>query len=126
MKKATPKSSPNYRSSKYSKSKTGHKSKANDLKASVCLISIIDEQVVQRALQSGAALDQYNIVVCPDGHEHEIDISPFIEKLRKAGHNIVQNVEVWKGDCPLVGKGNAMNMVRVYSYINTDGSAAND
>lgn len=130
MKNATPNgSSTNHLDSeKYSKPRTSNNphSKANDREANACFISIFDEQAALHALQNGLALDQYNIVVCPDGHEHEIDISPFIKKLRKAGHNIVQKVEVWKGDCPLVGKGNAMNMVRVYSYVHTNGSAAND
>ena len=126
MKKATPKSSPNYRSSKYSKSKTGHNSKPNEPEASACIINQFDEQVLLLALQSGTALDQHNIVICPAGHEHEIDISPFIKKLREAGYAIDEYTQMWKGNCPYLGKGKAINLTRVYSYIDTTRSAAND
>ena len=126
MKKATPKSSPNYRSSKYSKSKTGYKSKPNKPEANACIINQFDEQVLLLALQSGTALDQHNIVICPAGHEHEIDISPFIEKLRKAGYAIDEHTQMWKGNCPYLGKGKAINLTRVYSYIGPTRSAAND
>ena len=126
MKKATPKSSPNYRSSKYSKSKTGYKSKPNKPEANACIINQFDEQVLLLALQTGTALDQHNIVVCPDGHEHVIDMSAFIEKLREAGHNIVQYDEAWKGDCPILGEGRARNTRRMYFYIDTTRSVGND
>ena len=126
MKKATPKSSPNYRSSKYSKSKTGYKSKPNEPEANACIINQFDEQVLLLALQTGTALDQHNIVVCPDGHEHEIDMSAFIEKLREAGHNIVQYDEAWKGNCPILGEGRARNTRRMYFYIDTTRSVGND
>jgi|TARA_B110000902_G_scaffold207514_1_gene236533 hypothetical protein len=126
MKKATPKSSPNYRSSKYSKSKTGYKSKPNKPEANACIINQFDEQVLLLALQTGTALDQHNIIICPAGHEHEIDISPFIEKLRKAGYAIDEHTQMWKGNCPYLGKGKAINLTRVYSYIGPTRSAAND
>jgi|TARA_B110000208_G_scaffold139401_1_gene168212 hypothetical protein len=126
MKKATPKSSPNYRSSKYSKSKTGYKSKPNKPEANACIINQFDEQVLLLALQAGTALDQHNIIICPAGHEHEIDISPFIEKLRKAGYAIDEYTQMWKGNCPYLGKGKAINLTRVYSYIGPTRSAAND
>jgi|TARA_B110000114_G_scaffold144108_1_gene152810 hypothetical protein len=126
MKKATPKSSPNYRSSKYSKSKTGYKSKPNKPEANACIINQFDEQVLLLALQTGTALDQHNIIICPAGHEHEIDISPFIEKLRKAGYAIDEYTQMWKGNCPYLGKGKAINLTRVYSYIGPTRSAAND
>ena len=126
MKKATPKSSPNYRSSKYSKSKTGYKSKPNEPEANACIINQFDEQVLLLALQTGTALDQHNIIICPAGHEHEIDISPFIEKLRKAGYAIDEHTQMWKGNCPYLGKGKAINLTRVYSYIGPTRSAAND
>ena len=126
MKKATPKSSPNYRSSKYSKSKTGYKSKPNKPEANACIINQFDEQVLLLALQTGTALDQHNIIICPAGHEHEIDISPFIEKLRKAGYAIDEYSQMWKGNCPYLGKGKAINLTRVYSYIGPTRSAAND
>ena len=126
MKKATPKSSPNYRSSKYSKSKTGYKSKPNKPEANACIINQFDEQVLLLALQTGTALDQHNIIICPAGHEHEIDISPFIEKLRKAGYAIDEHTQMWKGNCPYLGKGKAINLTRVYSYIDTTRSTAND
>ena len=126
MKKATPKSSPNYRSSKYSKSKTGYKSKPNKPEANACIINQFDEQVLLLALQAGTALDQHNIIICPAGHEHEIDISPFIEKLRKAGYAIDEHTQMWKGNCPYLGKGKAINLTRVYSYIGPTRSAAND
>ena len=126
MKKATPKSSPNYRSSKYSKSKTGYKSKPNKPEANACIINQFDEQVLLLALQAGTALDQHNIIICPAGHEHEIDISPFIEKLRKAGYAIDEYTQMCKGNCPYLGKGKAINLTRVYSYIGPTRSAAND
>lgn len=130
MKNATTNgSSTDHRASgKYNKTNTSNNpnSKPNGPEANACIINKFDEQVLLLALQGGTALDQYNIVGCPAGHEHEIDISPFIEKLREAGHNIVQHAEVWKGDCPILGKGRAMNMTRVYSYVHTNGSAAND
>ena len=126
MKKATHKSSPNYRSSKYSKSKTGYKSKPNKPEANACIINQFDEQVLLLALQTGTALDQHNIIICPAGHEHEIDISPFIEKLRKAGYAIDEHTQMWKGNCPYLGKGKAINLTRVYSYIGPTRSAAND
>ena len=126
MKKATPKSSPNYRSSKYSTSKTGHKSKPNGPETNACIINQFDEQVLLLALQAGTALDQHNIIICPAGHEHEIDISPFIEKLRKAGYAIDEYTQMWKGNCPYLGKGKAINLTRVYSYIGPTRSAAND
>ena len=126
MKKATPKSSPNYRSSKYSKSKTGYKSKPNKPEANACIINQFDEQVLLLALQTGTALDQHNIIICPAGHEHEIDISPFIKKLREAGYAIDEYTQMWKGNCPYLGKGKAINLTRVYSYIDTTRSAAND
>jgi len=126
MKKATPKSSPNYRSSKYSKSKTGYKSKPNKPEANACIINQFDEQVLLLVLQTGTALDQHNIIICPAGHEHEIDISPFIEKLRKAGYAIDEYTQMWKGNCPYLGKGKAINLTRVYSYIGPTRSAAND
>jgi hypothetical protein len=127
MKKATQKSSPNHRSSdQYSKAKSSRKAGPKKQKTGKCCIDEFDEQLVLRTLQSGATLDQHNIVVCPAEHEHEIDIAPFIEKLREAGHNIVQYAEIWKGDCPILGKGRARNMTRVYSYIDTNRSAAND
>ena len=126
MKKATHKSSPNYRSSKYSKSKTGYKSKPNKPEANACIINQFDEQVLLLVLQTGTALDQHNIIICPAGHEHEIDISPFIKKLREAGYAIDEYTQMWKGNCPYLGKGKAINLTRVYSYINTTRSAAND
>jgi len=127
MKKATPKSSPNHRSSdQYSKDRSSRKAGPKKQKGGACCIDDFDEQLVLRTLQRGEILDQHNIVVCPAGHEHEMDIAPLIAKLLEAGHSIAERVQVRKADCPHLGKGKAIYMTCVYSYIDTTRSAAND
>ncbi len=127
MKKGTPKSTPNHHTSgKYSKGRSSRKAGPKKQEPGTCCIGDFDEQLVLRTLQREQSLDQHHIVVCPAGHEHEMDIAPLIEKLREAGYAIDEHIQVWKGDCPHLGKGRAMNMTRVYSYIDTNRSAAND
>ena len=127
MKKATPKSSPNHHTSgKYSKGRSSRKAGPKKQEPGTCCIGDFDEQLVLRTLQREQSLDQHNIVVCPAGHEHEIDIAPLIAKLLEAGHSIAEYVQMRKTDCPHLGKGKAIYMTRVYSYIDTTRSAAND
>ena len=128
MKNATPNgnSTDHLSNDQYSKSQSTRKAGLQKQQSGKCYIDEFDEQHVLRALQKGRALDQHNIVVCPDGHEHEIDMSAFIEKLREAGHNIVQYDEEWKGDCPILGEGRARNTRRMYFYIDTTRSVGND
>ena len=127
MKNATPNgSSTNHLDSeKYNKNHTSNKPNFKP-KPGACCIGFFDEQVVLSALQSGQSLDQHNIIVCPAGHEHKMDIAPFIKKLREAGYVINEHTQMWKGNCPYLGKGKAINLTRVYSYIDTTRSAAND
>ena len=126
-KKTTPKSSPNHRSSgQYSKANSSRKAGAKKPEAGMCCIEDFDTQLVLRTLQREKSLDQHNIVVCPAGHEHEIDIAPLIAKLLEAGHSIAEHVQMREADCPHLGKGKAIYMTRVYSYIDTTRSAAND
>ena len=128
MKNATPNgnSTNHLNNDQYSKSQSTRKAGLKKQKSGKCYIDEFDEQHVLRALQRGRALDQHNIIICPAGHEHEIDISPFIEKLRKAGYAIDEHTQMWKGNCPYLGKGKAINLTRVYSYIGPTRSAAND
>ena len=127
MKNATPNgSSTNHLDSeKYNKT---HNSGKPNFKQNpgACYIGFFDEQVVLSTLQSGQSLDQYNIIVCPAGHEHNMDIAPLIKKLREAGYAIDEHTQMWKGDCPILGKGKAINLTLVYSCIDTTRSAAND
>ena len=126
-KKTTQKSSPNHRSSdKYSKDRSSRKGGAKEPEAGMCCIEDFDDQLVLRTLQRGETLDQNNIVVCPAGHEHEIDIAPLIAKLLEAGHSIAERVQIRETNCPPnLGKGKAIYMTCVYSYIDTTRSAAN-
>jgi len=85
-----------------------------------CDIEAFDEQCLLWTLQTGQRLEQHQVIYCPAGHTHKIDIAPLIETLRKDGHSIVSWQQMSEE------KGKELLITRVYSYIDTDGSAAND
>ena len=138
MKKATQKSSPNHRSSdKYSKNQTSNKTNFKADTSTVdmshfdkvtiaaffsgtCDIEAFDERSLLWTLQTGQRLEQHQVIYCPAGHTHKIDIAPLIETLRKDGHSIVSWQQMSEE------KGKELLITQVYSYIDTNGSAAND
>ena len=85
-----------------------------------CDIAVFDEQSFLWTLQTGQRLEQHQVIYCPAGHTHKIDIAPLIETLRKDGHSIVSWQQMSEE------KGKELLTTQVYSYIDTNGSAAND
>ena len=85
-----------------------------------CDIAVFDEQSLLWTLQTGQRLEQHQVIYCPAGHTHKIDIAPLIETLRKDGHSIVSWQQMSEE------KGKELLITQVYSYIDTNGSAAND
>ena len=135
MKNATPNgSSTNHLDSeKYNKKHTSNKTDTSKVDMShhdqvsyaammshTCDIAVFDEQSLLWTLQTGQRLEQHQVIYCPAGHTHKIDIAPLIETLRKDGHSIVSWQQMSEE------KGKELLITRVYSYIDTNGSAAND
>ena len=85
-----------------------------------CDIAVFDEQSLLLTLQTAQRLEQHQVIYCPAGHTHKIDIAPLIETLRKDGHSIVSWQQMSEE------KGKELLTTQVYSYIDTNGSAAND
>ena len=85
-----------------------------------CDIEAFDERCLLWTLQTGQRLEQHQVIYCPAGHTHKIDIAPLIETLRKDGHSIVSWPQMSEE------KGKELLITQVYSYIDTNGSAAND
>ena len=85
-----------------------------------CDIAVFDEQSLLWTLQTGQKLEQHQVIYCPAGHTHKIDIAPLIETLRKDGHSIVSWQQMSEE------KGKELLITQVYSYIDTNGSATND
>ena len=138
MKKTSPMSRPNHHSSdKYSKNQTSNKTNSKADTSTVdmshfdkvtiaaffsgtCDIEAFDERSLLGTLQTGQRLEQHQVIYCPAGHTHKIDIAPLIETLRKDGHSIVSWQQMSEE------KGKELLTAQVYSYIDTNGSAAND
>ena len=138
MKKTSPMSRPNHHSSdKYSKNQTSNKTNSKADTSTVdmshfdkvtiaaffsgtCDIEAFDERSLLGTLQTGQRLEQHQVIYCPAGHTHKIDIAPLIETLRKDGHSIVSWQQMSEE------KGKELLTTQVYSYIDTNGSAAND
>jgi hypothetical protein len=135
MKNATPNvsSTNDLDSEKYNKKHTSNKtdtSKADmshhdqvsyaAMMSHTCDIAVFDEQSLLWTLQTGQRLEQHQVIYCPAGHTHKIDIAPLIETLRKDGHSIVSWQQMSEE------KGKELLITQVYSYIDTNGSAAND
>ena len=85
-----------------------------------CDIAAFDEQSLLWTLQTGQRLERHQVIYCPAGHTHKIDIAPLIKNLRKEGHSIVSWQQMSEE------KGKELLITQVYSYIDTNGSAAND
>ena len=85
-----------------------------------CDIAVFDEQSLLWTLQTGQRLEQHQVIYCPARHTHKIDIAPLIKNLRKDGHSIVSHQKI------SLEKGKELLITQIYSYIDTNGSAAND
>jgi hypothetical protein len=116
-KKTTQKSSPNHCSSdQYSKDRSSRKGG--------CDLAFFDANCLLHTLKTGQRLEQLQIIDCPAGCTHTIDIAPLAEKLRNAGHSVIDIFIVAKGAKGIFGDG--MKMTREYAYIDTTSEAAND
>ena len=138
MKNSTPnRSCTNHGSENYNKNQTSNKTNSKADTSAVdmsyfdkvtiaaffsgtCDIEAFDERCLLWTLQTGQRLEQHQVIYCPAGHTHKIDIAPLIETLRKDGHSIVSWQQMSEE------KGKELLITRVYSYIDTNGSAAND
>jgi len=136
MKKATPKSSPNHRSSdQYSKNGTTHKSFARitpikelfydsgpksfiyePSQQASCLMEHFLNHGLLPAVMDTQLLEQFLLIECSVGCRHYVDISQHMYELELEGHPI-GNLRMWSPGSP---------MREVYSYIDTTRSAAND
>ena len=124
-KKTTQKSSPNHRSSdKYSKDRSSRKGGAKKQKNGQCDLWMFDEHFLLHTLKAGQTLEQLQIIGCPAGCTHKIDIAPLAEKLRNAGHSVIYLLVVAKGAKGIFGDG--IIMTREYAYIDTTSEATND
>jgi hypothetical protein len=124
MKKATQKSSPSHRSSdQYSKDRSSRKGGAKGHTPG-CDLWMFDEHVLLHTLKTGQRLEQLQVIGCPAGCTHTIDIAPLAEKLRNAGHSVVDVFTLAKGAKGTFGDG--IIMTREYAYIDTTSEAAND